>query len=366
MALKNRYFKSTQGVPYEFAVAYATTPTAVSADTDTGATDNNGTTFTTLATTSTVGDFYVLRQRPATGTLYAAKNDGNSAAWRTGNYKSWPHQLAWCLESGVGGTTSERFYMTSQFIPEKCDPLEKYSYAAAAAQVSSITSSVIPVGAIQELYFKIVETTPGNIPLPSWEYTVLLNAAVTEATAWTYIAQKINYGSYTATSGTPKEDEWFTATAGTNGITITASSSTNPNQIGRTFKLVATLLPTKSDSTDYGVTFTTTNTTAASLGVGTQAMVEDLFTEALVRQGIGHFYTPSGTTAAEFGVPGSLQTIMGGTSTYHIYKISGIKTETSKTPMGVLSNKFYIFIAVKVAADTNFLYSLGGSTNAFV
>ena len=121
---------------------------------------------------------------------------------------------------------------------------------------------------------------------------------------------------------------------------------------------------------DYGTTFTTNYTTspnvAASLGVGTQAIVEDMFTEALVRQGIGHFYTPAGTTASEFGVPGSLQTIMGASATYHIYKISGFKTETSKTPMGVLSNKFYIFIAVKVAADTNFLYAFGGSADAFV
>lgn len=359
--LKNRFFKSTQGVPYEFAVAYATTSTAVSADTDTGSTDSNGTTFTTLATTAAVGDFFLLRQRPATGTVYAAKNSGNAAAWRTGNYKSWPHQLAWCLEAGVGGSSSERFYLTSQFIPEKCDPLEKYSYAAAVAQKSTMTSSVIPVGVNQELFFKLVETTPGNIPLPSWEYTVLMNTTVNEAAAWTYITTQINKAS---------DGEWFTAVAGSNGITITGSTATSPNQVGRTFKLVATLSPTKSDPIDYGTTFTTNYTTspnvAASLGVGTQAIVEDMFTEALVRQGIGHFYTPAGTTASEFGVPGSLQTIMGASATYHIYKISGFKTETSKTPMGVLSNKFYIFIAVKVATDANFQNAFGGSADAFV
>lgn len=359
--LKNRFFKSTQGVPYEFAVAYKDTPTAVTADTATGSTDSTGVTFTTLATTSAVGDFFLLRQRPATGTVYAAKNDAASVGWRTGGFKSWSHQLAWCLEAGVGGSTSERFYLTSQFTPEKCDPLEKYSYAAAVAQKSTMTSSVIPVGVNQELFFKLVETTPGNIPLPSWEYTVLMNTTVNEAAAWTYITTQINKAS---------DGEWFTAVAGSNSITITGSTATSPNQVGRTFKLVATLSPTKSDPIDYGTTFTTNYTTssnaAASLGVGTQAIVEDMFTEALVRQGIGHFYTPASTTASEFGVPGSLQTIMGGTSTYNIYKIAGVKTETSKTPMGVLSNKFYIFIAVKVTADASFIFPFGGSTDAFL
>lgn len=347
--IKHRYFKSTQGVPYEFAVATKTPTVSVTAEVTTA--------FGTIAGGSpSAGDFYLLRQNPATGAVTAAKNDADAAAgWRVSTYKNWPHAVAWCVDG-----TNKEFYMSTQFVPEKCDVMEKYSYAAATAQVSTITSSVIPVGSSQELYFKLVETTTGNIPLPSWEYTVMLNPTVTEAQAWTMIAQKINYGSYTAVSGTPKDGEWFTAVAGTNGITITASSATQPNQIGRTFKLVATLLPTKSDPIDYGVTFTTAYTTAASIGVGTAALVEDMFTEALVRQGIGHFYTQAGVTAAEFGVPGSLASIVG-VNTYNIYKISGIKEEASKTPMGMTTKKFYIFIAVDTTDDTVFLRPFGGS-----
>jgi hypothetical protein len=344
--LKNRFFKSTQGVPYELAVATVAPAVSVTAEATT--------TFTTIAAgTPANGDFYLLRQNPTTGVVTAAKNSADAASgWRVNTtYKGWPHQLAWCANS-----TNKQFYLTSQFIPEKCDPMEKYTYVAAKNQISTMTSNVIPVAVNQELFFKLVETTPGNIPLPSWDYTVLLNASVAEYDAWTSIATKINKGL---------EGEWFTATAGSNGITITGSTATSPNQVGRTFKLVATLSPTKSDPTDYGVTFTTTTSQAASLGVGTTAIAEDMFTEALVRQGIGHFYAPAGTIASEFGVPGSLASIVGtvtGTG-YNIYKISGFKTETSKTPMGVLSNKFYIFVLVDAdSTDTaKFEMPFGGS-----
>jgi hypothetical protein len=348
--LKNRFFKSTQGVPYELAVATSAPAVSVTAEATT--------TFTTIAGgTPANGDFYLLRQNPTTGVVTAAKNSTDAASgWRVNTtYKGWPHQLAWCANG-----TNKQFYLTSQFIPEKCDPMEKYGYSAAVAQKSTMTSNVIPGGVNQELFFKLIETTPGNIPLPSWEYTVLLTPSVTEAQAWTTI---------TAAITAAKDNEWFTAVAGSNGITITGSTATNPNQVGRTFKLVATLSPTKSDPIDYGVTFTTNYTTspnvAASLGVGTPAIAEDMFTEALVRQGIGHFYTPAGTTASEFGVPGSLASIVGtvtGTG-YNIYKISGVKTETSKTPMGVLSNKFYIFVLVDAdSTDTaKFEMPFGGS-----
>ena len=348
--LKNRFFKSTQGVPYELAVATKTPAVSVTTEATT--------TFTTIAGgTPANGDFYLLRQNPATGVVTAAKNSADAASgWRVNTtYKGWPHQLAWCANG-----TNEQFYLTSQFIPEKCDPMEEYTYSAAVAQKSTMASSTIPVGVNQELFFKLVETTPGSIPLPSWEYTVLMNTTVNEAAAWTYIATQINKAS---------DGEWFAAVAGTNGITITGSTATSPNQVGRTFKLVATLSPTKSDPIDYGVTFTTDYTTgsnvAASLGVGTVAIAEDMFTEALVRQGIGHFYTQSGTTASEFGVPGSLASIVGALTGngYNIYKISGYKSETSKTPMGVLSNKFYIFILVDSDATetAKFKMPFGGS-----
>jgi hypothetical protein len=349
--LKNRFFKSTQGVPYELAVC-TVPPTS---------TGNETTTFTSIIAGASTGNFFLLRQNPTSGVVTIARNDATGAAvFRTGAYKSWPHQLAWCVDGAT-----DKFYLTSQFVPERCDPIEEYTAAPAVAQKSTMTSSVIPVGVNQELFFKLVETTPGNIPLPSWEYTVLMNTTVNEAAAWTYITTQINKAS---------DGEWFAAVAGSNGITITGSTATSPNQVGRTFKLVATLSPTKSDPIDYGVTFTTNYTTspnvAASLGVGTVAMAEDMFTEALVRQGIGHFYTQSGTTAAEFGVPGSLASIVGSITgdgsggIYNIYKISGYKSETSKTPMGVLSNKFYIFILVDADSTdvTNFKKQFGGTS----
>jgi hypothetical protein len=359
MAIKNRFYKTTQGVPFEFAAATTVPNVSVTADQHSS---GLWTTIAAAAATPAAGDFYLLRQDPATGIVYAAKNNGNAQAFRTGTYKGYPHQLAWCNNS-----TTKQWILSSQFIPEKCDVIEKYTYAVATAQVSTITSSVIPVGAVQELYVKIIETTPGNLPLPVWDYVQQLNTTVTEQTAWTNIANKINYGSYSATSGTPKEDEWFTASAGTNSITITAAA-TSSNPLGyqsRTFKIVATLLPTKSDQTDYGVTFTFSTGTAQSSGTGVAAQVEDMYAEALVRNGIGHFYNNAGVLATEMGIPSTLAAAVG-TNTYHIYKISGIKTEVSKTPMGVLSNKFYMFIASEVTDDATLQYPFGGSTNMFV
>lgn len=335
--IKNRFFKTTSGVAFEFAVCKDATGVSVTAD--------NTTTFTTvLGSAQATGDFYLLRQNPTTGEITAAKNDAAAAVFRTGAYKGWPHQLAWCVDG-----TSKQFYMTAPIIPEKCEPIEKISYAAATAQVSTLTTSGIPVNAIQELYFKIIETTPGNIPLPIWDYNQNLNTATSEATAWANIATKINLG---------KEGEFFTATAGPTGITITANAGSE----SRTFKLVFALQPTKSDPNDYGVTSTVSTGTPAYPGNGTQEMVEALYQEALVRQGVGHFYTPAGVTAQEFGIPATLEVALGGTNTFHIYKITAYKSEASKTPHNVLQGKNYIFVAVIAAQATEFERLFGGAS----
>lgn len=384
MAIKNRFFKTTQGVPYEFAACKVANPTtihnsgsATAADVDATYKWNEilaGTSAkagSTGASAHAAGDLYLLRQNPTTGITYVARNDGTAAAvFRTGAYKTWPHQLAWC----VNGTTKQ-YYTTSQFIPEKCDPIERYAYTGTTMQSVVLTSSGIPVGCTQELYFKIIETTPGNLPLPVWDYTIQLNSTMTEANAWSCIAQKITYGSYNAvtpvTSGTPKEGEFFTATAGGNGITIAASSSatgvgTTENNLAasRTFKLVAALLPTKSDPTDYGVVFTST-TTAHVPGVGIQQQVEDLFAEANVRSGV-EYYMNGGVLPSEMGIPSTLNGILGADYAWTIYKISGVKAETSKTP-ATIGNKFYIFVAVKNTAtaqdtDATFHSMFGGSS----
>lgn len=341
MAIKNRFFKTTQGVPYEFALCKdASAPSSNSAATD------NSTTFTSVVGgTNATGDFYLIREAPTTGIKTIARNDGTAAAvFRTGAYKSWRHQLAWC----VNGST-DKYALTTQFIPEYCAPIQKFAYAAAAAQVATMTSSVIPVGINQELYFKVIELTPGNVPLPIWDFHVMLTAAVSESDAWTTIATKINLQN---------EGEFFTAVAGSNGITITVDSG----QESRTVKLVAVLQPTKADTTDYGVTFTHATTTAGNAGVGVQAQVEDLYTEALVREGIGHFYTNGNANPSEFGIPSTIATLLGGSNTFSIYSISGTKSEASKTPHAVLTNKFYIFVAVVSSEATSFEKLFGGTS----
>ena len=337
--IKNRFFKTTSGVAFEFAVCKDSTPAGPSA-----ATSDNSVTFTTaLASTQAAGDFYLLRQNPTTGQITIARNDGTAAAvFRTGAYKGWPHQFAWC----VNGTTKQ-FYMTAPVVPERCEPIEKIAYAAATAQVTTLATTGIPVNAIQELYFKIIELTPGNIPLPSWGYNKNLSTSVSEGAAWTAIAAEINLA---------KQGEFFTAVAGATGITITSTDAS------RTFKLVFSLNPTRTDPNDYGVSYTATTSTPAFPGNGTQAMVEDLYKEALVRQGVGHFYTPAGVTAAEFGIPDTLATTLGGSNNFTIYKISCVRSEASKTPHTVTLAKIYIFIAVPTAHETAFELLFGGAS----
>lgn len=357
--LKNASFKTFQGVPFEFALHKAA---SAATSTSAAVTSDAATTFTSLVAGSATGSFYLLRQNPTTGVVTAAKNDAAAATFRTGTYKSWPHQVAWCTDSAT-----DKFYLSSQFIPEKCDPIERNAYAAAAAQVATISSSTIPIGNLQELSVRIIETTTGNLPCSVWDYTVVLSPSITEADAWTRIARKINYGSYTATSGTPKDGEWFTAVDNSSGLTVTASSSAA--NIGRTFKIVASLIPTKADTTDYGVVFTYAQTTAPTIGNGTFDLINDLYTEAVVRQGVGHLYTPAGYTATEMGLPVTLSTIMGSTlSTFDVYKIAGYRVSDSKIPStGQQIKRFYIFIAADtVLTEAVAMYPFGGSTNGYL
>lgn len=368
MAIKNRFFKTTQGVPFEFVLCNNATNDPISGGVTalaTAGSTSTGTRFSDyLAGTNTAhayGDCILLHTDPATGiTWVVPQSTATITNWRTNAYKGWSYQYAWCTNA-----TLKQFVLSSPFIPEKCDPIEKYASAAATPQASTIVSSVIPGAVFQELYFKVVETTSGNVPVPIWDYTQQLNATVTETQAWANIAAKINLG---------KDYEFFTATALSNGITITASttavglgSSESAITASRTFKLVATLLPTKSDPVDYGITFTATYTTPASAGVGTMQQVEDMYTEALVRNGIGHFYTQGFYTEAEMGIPSTIATgISSSTATFSIYKISGIRAENSKLATGQTTSKFYIFAAVKsstTAQDTNakFHFPLGGS-----
>lgn len=306
--LKNRFFKTTVGVPFEFAVG-SSLPVA------------GGVTAETMAdviASGTKGQLRIMRIDPTVDVspYTVIVNTALAAA-----YKKQQVFLSYVTASGAVRNTAPMVANTIS--------AETVAYAAPTFQVMTATNAGVGVvSTAQRLLFKIIETTPGAEPLPKWSYDEVLTLG--EGAAWAAIATKINLG---------KDNEFFTAVAGATGITITSTNAS------RHFRLAAMIQVTKSDPVESGVTYTIAQTTAAFEGSGTLAHVEALFNEANVRAGVTHFYAPQGTTAEEFGTPGKVADLIA-TTQFDLVVLSGYKTEASNTPKAVTHNKFYVFAAV--------------------
>lgn len=305
--VKNRFFKTTAGVPFEFAVG-DTVPVAggVTAETSQD-----------VAASGTKGEVRIMRVDPALDRVYTVvANTALAAAYRK--------QQVYASYCTANGTVRNTIPMIAETVTAQV-----VSYSAPTLQVMTCTNAGVGVVSTQQhLNFKIIETTPGIEPLPKWSYTEFLTLG--EGTAWANIAAKINAGN---------DNEFFTAVAGATGITITSTDAT------RHFKLAAYIQPTKADPVESGVTYTIAQTTGASEGSGTLAHVERLFNEANVKAGVSHYYSPQGTTPEEFGLPGKVADMIA-TTQFDIVVLSGYKTEASPLPKGQTVNKVYIFIAV--------------------
>ncbi len=313
--IKNRYFKTTAGVPFEFVVG-DNLPVA------------GGVTAVTMADVialSAAGNVYLFRNEvEATGVApyQIVVNTALATAYRKQTV----------FVSYVTGTDAAGNYEIKNTSPMVANTItaETIAYAAPAFQVSAINNAGVGVvSVLQELSFKIIETTPGNIPLPTWSYVKPLTLG--EASVWTAIAANINLGN---------DDEFFTAVAAAGGITITATDST------RHFKLVASILPTYADNSETGVYYTPTYTTAAFAGNGTLTMVQELMNMGNVRRGVTNYYTQDGTTPTEFGIPLTVAEICPAQTTFDLVVLSGFKTLPSPIPTGHNTQKHYIYIAV--------------------
>ena len=212
---------------------------------------------------------------------------------------------------------------------------ELVEYAAPTYQVEVLTHTSGTIGETQELSFKVIETTPLNQNLPTWDYVVPLTGGIDNALA--AIVVKINLAN---------EGEFFTAVSDATTITLTSTDAS------RHFKLAAVVLPTKADSTDRAIVLTATNTTKASAGSGTLAHILELQKEANIRRGIGHYYPNQNATAEEFGVPVDVATLAA-TATWDIVVLKGLKQEPSPTSIGVHQNYHYIFVAVPAGQGTD-------------
>lgn len=312
MSIQNRFFRTTQGVPFELIVGktlvdYATTKL-----------------FIEGAALLDISAFLV--DRIAAQPKGTAWNAAISAA-----NKKLPFFIGMAETVDAASADMNMFSVTPMIAGTI--RAELVAYKAPALQDSRITLTAGTISTLQTLTFKIVETTPGYQPLPTWTYDYPLT--ISASNAFSQIAAKINLG---------KEGEFFTAATVAGGIQIV---STDPN---RHFKLVATVLPTKADPADYGVVYTMATTTAASAGSGTLAQVQNLEREYNVRRGITHYWTDKisfGVTPNSFGLPVDVAAAVGATPTFDIVILSGQKTEPSPTSIGThYQEPHYVYVAV--------------------
>lgn len=409
MAIKNRFFKTTQGVAFDFVLA-KTMPSVA----------NNTTSWQSIVNSAVpIGAMYALRVEMAAGANFghtrvrqtSAANTLRTAVVRADE----PTRLAWCTSAA---TNPAQFIETPEFTPGSISSIERIQTVAAANQVGVLVSSGYATTK-QELCIRVIETTPGKVPLPSWDYNIYGGS---EASQFDQIVTKINKkaeeefftavnpASMTAPvlgaiSGTTTVTAVALTTAGSNiytvytpngdgQIPIVFSGGTGSGAAGyipvtngvagtpvitapgtytvmptsaapatisylealiltsidptRTFRIVGFLTPTKGDLVDYQVNFSYDTQTVPNAGSGLFYQIEEMYKEAQVKEGIGHFYITGQIQNTEMGLPPTLAAIMGSTSsTFDVFKITCNKTEVSKTPSGVLTNRMYIFVVVE-------------------
>ena len=326
---KNRYFKTTFGVPTELAFGGNTLPTG-----NTGQATLDFSSFTGVA-----GVIYPVRIMP---NLKDRKILQNSIGWNvftTGpinagttpniNVNSQYIQFASCVTAGTALTGS--FQMTTPLLANSIRVIGSEAYAAATAQVSTLLlNGTYTIG--HKAILKVIETTPGNQNLPVWDYEwdVVTGTASTDLLT-AFVAAHVT-GKPTGAStvmSTTRQDEWFYFSGAGSTITVTAAAGAT----GRSFKLAFTVQTSSANPTASAWTTPTyTLSIAPSYGYGTPDQVSNLIQEDATRRGVGHYYPEQGATASEFGTPdASILAVTSATPT--VITLQGLKYEASPTPL---------------------------------
>lgn len=206
-------------------------------------------------------------------------------------------------------------------------------FAAATAQQSTTTFVGTPV--VGKRYgVKIIETTPGNQPFPTWEYAVI---AVTGDTSTT-IANKIAALIVDQTNLINKNTDPVVTSASNAAavLTITAALA------GSTFKIAWS----KDTLTDLApvAAYTGGGTALGYFGSGTYDQIAELEQESDVYKAVGTQYpaTPS-ANSSDFGAPTPFATV--GVQ-YNLYILEGYQLEPSPTPFEQHRQHFRIILAV--------------------
>jgi hypothetical protein len=308
--IKNRFFKTTTGVPFELAQGFIAR-TAV-----------NNVNFSTFPTTGVAGHYQ------------AFVNDGTKIAKGltfgtalTAAQKKMPVFFSYVTDTdGVTATTVSPTPMIGETIVAVNTP-----YRAPTLQDARLVRNAGTVQLSQELVFKIIETTPLNGNLPSYTYNSRITVSFVASLA--AIAAQINLAA---------DSEFFTAVAITDGLQIISTD------INRHFRLAMEVIPSRSfpiNDTNWLYTLTT----PAFSGCGTVEQIRQLQLESDIKRGVTTQYPNSGTSAAEFGVPVSMLdlSIAAGNTTFDVVTITGKKSES--TPAGgenINTSKAFLFVVV--------------------
>jgi hypothetical protein len=307
MSIKNRFFKTTQGVPFELVIA----DTLITAA---------GTSVTAFQTAGPLFKMGVFAESFSSVTPISLAT--NVVIPTTDRKKM--VKLGYTVEQT---TTGEFIIRSTTSLRADSIKAEFTPYKAPAFQDAKIVNAGVgTISVNQILTMRIIETTPMSQPMPSWDYTEQLTFG--ETAAFAKIIAKINAN---------KEEEFFTATAVAGGIQIVS------NDASRHFKIVSSILPTKADPSETGVFYAYTVTTQAYAGSGTKEHVMALQIEDNIRRGISHYYPIQNAVASEFGLP---KEAVGVTTNFDIVVLSGYATEASPTPVEQHYNKKYIFVCV--------------------
>lgn len=204
------------------------------------------------------------------------------------------------------------------------------AYTAPVKQVTTLVVGALTPAAGEEFGIKILETTPGYQPFPTFNWSVVAVAGEAIDTLMARLVTAIN-----STSSKANKDRDLIVTAGytdgTNTLLLTAK------EFGQTFRvqLVGELAESGAATLTY--------TTPANIGSGTPAQTRLLQDAGDVYKGVTTNYPLQGATPSDFGKPTDFVSDAVG---YNYYVIAGSRDEVSKTPHHVHTFNRVIIVAV--------------------
>lgn len=347
---KNRYFKTTNGVPFELGMGLVPSQTIT-----------NQATINFKNFTAVINELYPIRIVPGSADRYllmkatSAWNAGTSLPANPANHYI---SFASCSLGGASGTSTFQ-NMTTPLLASSIRIVKSQAATAAVAQKTSVLiNGAYTAGQLVQV--KIIETTPGNDRLPYWDYEFTIGTATPTGVATSLIAV-LPTVSTVGTSATA--DSFVYAATGASATYVRLTS----NSAGRSFKVSFNVIPTKAAPTESawlqptivtdGSTVDSYVTAAPKWGYGTADQLTNLIQEDAARRGVGHYYPTQDATAADFGVPDSgwtaIQAAVAGATPY-LVTLTGVKQEATNIP-GVGSthtNQVYIHLYCDTAMAT--------------